>query len=265
MFALIFFVALACIAMIPSNNKHRIDNIKETPPADSDQHYAWKDFGGGPDHSKFVEFTQINHQNVTKLQPAFVYPTADNSSYRFNPIIVDNVMYVLAKNNSLVALDATTGNEIWIHANLRGIIQRGINFWESKDKQQKRFLICLGNSLQAIDATTGKSILTFGDSGSVDLKLGLDRDPALFGRGASTTPGHIYKDLLLLGSAPGAEVEEVHGELGSHRGGRQDPPLRALPFRQDAGRDSFRGENRVAPLHHRPTADQSLLHPEPTL
>ena len=121
-FALIFLIVLACIAMIPSENKrhNNIHTIKERLAADTGQHRAWKDFGGGPDHSKFVEFTQINRQNVTKLQPAFVYPTADKSSYRFNPIIVDNEMYVLAKNNSLVALDATTGREIWIHANLRG-------------------------------------------------------------------------------------------------------------------------------------------------
>src|SRR5882757_413434 len=112
MVALIFFIVLACIAMVPSKNRRGIHTIKDTLPADSGQHRAWKDFGGGPDHSKFVEFTQINRQNVTKLQPAFVYPTADNSFYRFNPIIVDNVLYVLAKNNSLIALDATTGKEI---------------------------------------------------------------------------------------------------------------------------------------------------------
>jgi quinoprotein glucose dehydrogenase len=241
MFALIFFIVLACIAMIPSKNRRGINTIKDTLSADSGQHRVWKDFGGGPDHSKFVEFTQINRQNVTKLQPAFVYPTADNSSYRFNPIIVDNVMYVLAKNNSLIALDATTGKEIWIHANLRGIIQRGINFWESKDHQQKRLLICLGNSLQAIDANTGKSILTFGDNGSVDLKQGLDRDPALFGRAASTTPGHIYKDLLLLGSAPGENLFSGPGHLRAFNviTGRQEWIFHTIPFPGEPGYDTW--------------------------
>ena len=42
-------------------------------------------------------------------------------------------MYVLARNNSLVALDATTGKEIWVHENLQGIAPRGINYWESRD------------------------------------------------------------------------------------------------------------------------------------
>jgi quinoprotein glucose dehydrogenase len=237
----IFLVFLACIAMMPSKNSQRINTIKETLPADSDQHREWKDFGGGPDHSKFVVFTQINKQNVTKLQPAFVYPTADKSSYRFNPIIVDNVMYVLAKNNSLIALDATTGKEIWIHANLKGIIQRGVNFWESKDKTQKRLLICLGNSLQAIDANTGKSILTFGDNGSVDLKQGLDRDPSLFGRGASTTPGHIYKDLLLVGNAPGENLFSGPGHVRAFNviTGKQEWIFHTIPFPGEPGYETW--------------------------
>ncbi len=84
----------------------------------------------------------------------------------------------LARNNSLVAVDATTGKEIWIHSNLNGIIARGINFWQSKDKTQKRFIIFLNNTMQAIDAITGKSITDFGESGKgyTDMRLGLDRD-----------------------------------------------------------------------------------------
>ena len=81
------------------------------------------------------------------------------SSYVFNPVVVDNVMYVLARNNSLVALDATTGKEIWIHEDLQGIAPRGINYWESKDRSDRRLLFQMNSYLQAIDARTGKSIL----------------------------------------------------------------------------------------------------------
>lgn len=175
---------------------------KADPPA-STQHKEWKDYGGGPDQSKFVDLKQITKANVNQLEVAFVYPTNDNVGYRFNPIIVDNVMYVLAKNNSLVAIDATTGKELWIHANLRGIIQRGVNFWQSKDKKQKRLIIFLNNTMQAIDANTGKSIMKFGKNGYTDMREGLDRDPATVGRGTSTSPGHIFENLILVGSAPG--------------------------------------------------------------
>ena len=105
-------------------------------------------------------------------------------------------MYVLARNNSLVAIDATTGKEIWIHNNLYGIIARGINFWQSKDKKQKRFIIFMSNTMQAIDANTGKSVMDFGESGKgyTDMRMHLGRDTATLGRMTSTTPGHIFDD-----------------------------------------------------------------------
>lgn len=213
--SLLFIALIGCIAMVPKKDETG-PGPKGKQSSAPGQHKQWKDFGGGPDHSKFVDLTQINQKNVTQLQPAFIYANNDKQVYKFNPIIVDNIMYVLAKNFSLVALNATTGKEIWIHANLRGIVQRGINFWESPDKKQKRFIITIGNTLQAIDANTGKSILTFGDNGSVDLKQGLDRDPSLFRTGSSTSPGHIYKNLILLGSAPGENLFSGPGHVRAY-------------------------------------------------
>jgi glucose dehydrogenase len=72
------------------------------------------------DKPKFVALDQITKGNVGELEVAWFYPTNDSNTYTFNPIIVDSIMYVLAKSNSLVALNATTGEEIWIHANLTG-------------------------------------------------------------------------------------------------------------------------------------------------
>ena len=205
------------------------------------QHTEWNDFGGGPDHSKFVEFTQINKQNVTQLQPAFVYSTAsDKTGYRFNPIIVDNVMYVIAKSGSLVAVNATTGKEIWIHTNMR-IGQRGINFWQSPDKKDKRLIVTIGQTLQEIDAITGKSILTFGDNGSVDLKQGLDRDPSLFRTAASTSPGHVYKNLILLGSAPGENLFSGPGHVRAFNilTGKQEWIFHTIPYPGEPGYETW--------------------------
>jgi quinoprotein glucose dehydrogenase len=187
-------------------------------PLAEQQHKEWKDYGGGPDHSKYVNLKQITKSNVNQLELAFAYPTYDNLSYNFNPIVVDNVMYVLARNNSLVAVDATTGKEIWIHSNLNGIIARGINFWQSKDKTQKRLIIFLNNTMQAIDANTGKSIMDFGESGKgyTDMRMHLDRDTATLGRMTSTTPGHIFEDLILVGSAPGENPFDGPGHLRAY-------------------------------------------------
>src|SRR6476620_727017 len=101
-------------------------------------HKQWSDYGGGPDSSHFIALDQINKSNVSQLQVACVYPTGDAHAYLFNPIVVDDVMYVLAKNSSLVALDAATGKEIWIHDNLRGLTTRGITYWESKNRKDRR-------------------------------------------------------------------------------------------------------------------------------
>src|SRR5437868_260267 len=102
-------------------------------------HKTWRDYGGGSDSSKFVEIDQINKSNVNRLATAWTYP-AGGGSFQFNPIVVDNIMYVLAANSSLAALDAATGKEIWVHENLRGIATRGINYWESKDRKDSRLM-----------------------------------------------------------------------------------------------------------------------------
>ncbi len=179
----------------------------------NNQHKSWMDYGGGPDQSKFVDLDQINKSNVKDLEVAWYYPTGDNKVYQFNPIVVDNHMYVLAKNNSLVALNATTGEEIWIHANLSGMARRGINYWQSKDGSDKRLIFQINNYLQAIDATTGKSILSFGENGLVDLKEGFGRDPNSIVRAQSGTPGKIFEDLILLGSGTGESYMSTPGYL----------------------------------------------------
>ena len=177
---------------------------------------GWTDYGGGPDSSKYVGMTQITPTNVGTLRPLWTYPIGDNNVYQFNPIVAGSTMYVLAKNSSLVALDAATGKEKWIHAGLRGITRRGINYWESADQRDRRLIFQINDYLQAIDATTGTSILTFGDNGLVDLRPDVGRDPALVGRVQSNTPGRIYKNLLLLGSAPGEGYLSAPGTLRAY-------------------------------------------------
>src|SRR5205085_2695046 len=85
-------VAAFVAAIIPADDPTKIyDDGGKGKTAVPPPHTEWKDYGGGPDHSKFMNFTQINKQNVTQLEPAFVYSTAAErgGSYKFNPIIVD--------------------------------------------------------------------------------------------------------------------------------------------------------------------------------
>jgi quinoprotein glucose dehydrogenase len=182
---------------------------------DSD-HTTWMDYGGGPDQSKYVITDDITKSNVNQLSVKWAYSTDDDRTYQWNPIIVDTIMYVLAKNSSLVALNAATGKEIWIHANLRGITGRGINYWESKDRKDRRLLFQMNNYLQAIDALTGKSILTFGNKGLVDLKEGMGQDAKTISRVQSSTPGKIFENLILLGSSPGESYVSTPGHCRAY-------------------------------------------------
>lgn len=185
--------------------------------ADPDQWRVWDNYGGGADASKYVSLTQITKANVGQLQVAWEYATEDNVSYAYNPIVVDGVMYVMAKNRSIVALDAATGREIWIHARLGNIPTRGLNFWKSEDGSEKRILFVTNNYLQALDANTGQSILSFGRNGLVDLKENVSgRDPDSFGNIQSSTPGVVWGDLIVLGSAPGENFINAPGHIRAY-------------------------------------------------
>jgi quinoprotein glucose dehydrogenase len=183
-------------------------------PQTSSEHKSWHQYGGGPDQSKYVEFKEITKSNVRQLDVAWTYPCGEGAV--FNPIIVDGVMYLLADNSTLVALDATNGKVIWRRSDLSGIIRFGINYWESKDKKVKRLITCIRDTLQAIDATTGESITNFGVNGSTPLKEGLGWDPATVGRVQGTAPGQIFDNLILLGSSPGESYFSAPGHLRAY-------------------------------------------------
>jgi quinoprotein glucose dehydrogenase len=186
--------------------------------AAQNHHQAWTDNGGGPDNSHYLNFPQITKANVGQLEVAWSYPSNDTISYVWNPLIVGNMMYVLARNNSLVALDAASGKEIWIHEALQGIAPRGINYWESKDRKDRRLIFQINGFLEEIDAATGKSILTFGKDGMVNLHDGLGRNPTSgpMGRIQSNNPGKVFENLLLIGSSPGEGFLAPPGDLRAY-------------------------------------------------
>jgi len=197
----------------------------------------WRDYLGGPDSAHYSPLKQIDRGNAGKLQVAWTFQTQDNLSYVFNPLVVDNTAYVIAKSGNLVALDAATGKEIWTHTFERpsppsgasgapraGIFRfggamagaRGLNYWESKDHSDRRILVAVYNQLQEIDARTGKLIESFGNKGYVDLRVGLGRDPATIRQIQSRTPGRVFENLILLGSAPGEGYISPPGDLRAY-------------------------------------------------
>ena len=177
---------------------------------------SWSEYLGGPDSSHYSPLKQVNTRNVNKLEVAWGYETGDELSYTFCPLVVDNIAYVAAKQGALVALDATNGKELWVHSfgaggRFSGIAgQRGANYWESKDRADRRILVSSGGMLHAIDARTGKLVDSFADHGKLDLKTGIDRAPVAL---ASRTPGRIFENLIILGSATGEGYLAPPGDI----------------------------------------------------
>ena len=186
------------------------------PPAHGQTYKTWAEYGGSQDSAQYSALDQINRSNVSRLEIAWVYPTGDGRKYFFNPLVVDDLVFVMAKNNSIVALNAATGKEVWTYASLQRtslITDRGINYWESKDRSDRRLLFASNNVLRAIDARTGKPIPTFGKDGGVDLREGLGRDAATLRLVQSTTPGKVFENLLILGSATNQGYGSAPGDI----------------------------------------------------
>ncbi len=172
--------------------------------ADDDRSYTtWSSYLGTPDSAQYSALKQINRSNVHQLQVAWTYPTGEGTLFRFGPLVVNGVMYVLTGSRSIVALDAATGKEIWTHRNEGRVGDRGMSYWESADKSDRRLLYLNEGLLTAIDARTGNIIASFGDNGHVDLKVGLNRDITKMQPLQTGNPGRVFENLIIM-SLPAA-------------------------------------------------------------
>ena len=187
--------------------------------AQTQPYSTWREYGGSADGSQYSALRQINRSNVQKLQVVWTYPTGDDRKYSFNPLVIDGTMYVLAKGNSIVALDAATGRPLWTHPtdpSTTLITNRGLNYWQSADGSDRRLLFSIENQLQELDARTGERIMKFGTNGAVDLREGLGRDPKSLTLVQSYNPGRVFENLLILGSATNEEYNSGPGDIRAY-------------------------------------------------
>lgn len=162
------------------------------------QTVGWPVYGGqvGGDH--YSPLTQINRGNVAKLRVAWTFDTHEQGSLQTSPVIVGRVLYAYTPSQKVIALDAATGRLIWkFDPGITGTQPaRGVAYWS--DGQDKRIFAGVMNYLYALDPATGKPIPSFGENGRIDLRKGLGRDYQTQSI-ALTTPGIIYKDLIIIG------------------------------------------------------------------
>ncbi len=205
--------------------------------ADNAAPREWRDYAGGPDSSRFVAATQIDKANVARLAVAWTFPQGDTD---FNPLMARGVVYTRANGNTLVALDAATGRLLWTSPEIPGFAIRGVNYWESADGTDRRLLFSARDTLRAIDARTGRFVTTFGKDGSVDLREGLDRDPAKVLQ-QSRLPGRVFENLIILGSATNTEYTSAPGDIRAFdvRSGALVWSFRTVPRAGEFGADTW--------------------------
>ncbi|MBL7762073.1 MAG: PQQ-binding-like beta-propeller repeat protein [Chitinophagaceae bacterium] len=178
------------------------------------QERTWSVYKADAASSSYSILNQINSDNVQHLQLAWIFNPGDAPEGRrqggsqCNPIIIDGVMYVASARHRIYALQANDGKQLWsfdpYNGGPGGGSFRGVTYWEDGD--DKRILFTGGDNLFAVNAVTGKLITSFGNNGRVSMNIGIRDDPDKISI-KPTSPGIIYKDLLIIGN----EVSELYG------------------------------------------------------
>jgi quinoprotein glucose dehydrogenase len=170
--------------------------------------------------SHYSKLTGINRDNIDQLDLAWEYHTGDDvsenrSQIQCNPIIIDGILYATSPSLKVFALNAATGKRIWEfdpdpENQYSKNVNRGVSYWQNGG--DKRILFTSGPDLFAINAETGKLIENFGTAGRVSLKEGLgERAKDLYV--VATTPGIVYRDLLIIGSRVSEEAGGAPGYI----------------------------------------------------
>src|ERR1700720_392991 len=152
----------------------------------------WLYYGGDQGGTKSSPLTDITPQNVHRLQVAWQwrhwetpldqYGTAPGF-FESTPLMIDGVLYVTTPYNSIAALDAETGKELWRFdgeayrlgqiLSASGWKLRGTAFW--RDGNLPRLFLNSRHRMFSLDARTGKPVPSFGNAGMVSLTDGLSR------------------------------------------------------------------------------------------
>jgi quinoprotein glucose dehydrogenase len=176
----------------------------------------WPTYGGDLGNTKYAPLDQITAANFNSLEVAWRFKT-DNLGPRpeFNlqstPLMVKGVLYSTGgTRRAVVALDAATGEQLWMHSENEGargaaaprqLSGRGLAYW-SDGKEERILYVTPGYQLVALDAKTGNRIPTFGVNGSVDLKQNVDQqiDPLSGEIGLHATPV-VARNVVIVGAA----------------------------------------------------------------
>lgn len=228
-----------------------------TNEADSSPRGEWRGYGGGPESTHYSSLTQIDRDNVGQLEVAWTYDTGDvfeGSEMQCNPLMVDGLLFGTSPKMRVFALDPGTGEERWSFNPLewpagsaggraRSVGRprnRGVTYWAGDRPGEGRIYFAWRNWLYALEARTGKPVKGFGGGGRIDLREGLGRESRDLSVGL-TTPGVVYRDLLIIGSIVSESLPAAPGHIRAFdlRTGAQRWVFHTIPQPGEYGYDSW--------------------------
>jgi len=185
-----FLPALALVALATIWIAARLSGQAARPYTYTTKNGEWPSYTGDVRGTKYSPLDQITADNFGKLEIAWRFKTdslGTRPEYKLEgtPLMVGGVLYATAgTRRAVVALDAATGELLWVHGEHEGrrgaaaprqLSGRGLAYWT--DGTEERILYYTpGYRLVALDAKTGSRIRSFGQDGIVDLKLDFDQE-----------------------------------------------------------------------------------------
>jgi quinoprotein glucose dehydrogenase len=195
----------------------------------------WRTYGGDLGSTRYSPLDQINASNFNKLEVAWRFKTdalGPRPEYNFQstPLMVNGVLYLTAgTRRAAIALDAKTGEMLWMHSENEGkrgagaprqLSGRGLSYW-TDGRDARIFYVTPGYRLIGLDAKTGALLPGFGKNGVVDLKLEDDQELDLETAdvGFQSAPV-VARDTVIIGAAhtPGGVPASKTNAKGFVRG-----------------------------------------------
>jgi quinoprotein glucose dehydrogenase len=212
---LLGYVSPAAIALLAASLALPQGASKKGKPVAQAAGWEWPAYGGNPEDTHYSPLKQINRSNVGRLQVAWTYDASDGrGGLETNPLVVDGLVYGNTPGGKLIALDGATGRLVWSwDSQSGGQRTRGFTYWA--DGLDRRIFAGFGRYVYALDAKTGQVISGFGSGGRIDLQQDLDRPPEQQSV-SLTTPGAIYRDLLILGGRDAETLPASYGDIRAY-------------------------------------------------
>ena len=231
-------ILVACVAiteLIASEEKVSAGN------GGAQEQRDWPVYGGAPENNHYSSLAQIQRKNIKQLAVAWSFDSQEEGGLQTSPVIIDGVLYGLTPTQKIFALNAATGKLLWkFDSGIRGTQpDRGLAYWASE--KDKRILAGVMNFVYALDAATGKPIPTFGDQGRIDLRENLGRAPASAQSVYLTSPGIVYKDLIILGGRNPETLPAPPGDVRAYdvRSGKLSWSFHTIPHPGEFGYETW--------------------------